>query len=282
MNYRHAFHAGNFADVFKHALLTRILLYLLRKDAPIRFIDTHAGIGFYDLNSPQALRSGEAQQGIQRILATSFEAPVAGLLQPWLDYVRQSLNKVDMAFYPGSPALAAHFLRSQDRMILCELHREDRAQLVGNMGRDARLKVIEMDGYMGLKAFVPPQERRGLVLIDPPFEQSDEFENLAKGFLAAYARWPTGTYALWYPLKHPAKADQLTDHLKVNEVKRLLRIELDICAWHKEGPLTGCGFLLVNPPHILAQEAQMLLPALTQALAIGPGADWRIGQVTGE
>ena len=282
MNYRHAFHAGNFADVFKHALLTRILLYLLRKPTPIRYIDTHAGIGLYDLTSPQALRSGESKQGIERILTTQFEAPVRELLQPWLDQVHSCADATGKACYPGSPLLAAQLLRPQDRLILCELHKDDRRLLTRHMGRDARLKVIEMDGYMGLKAFVPPMERRGLVLIDPPFEQPDEFEFLAEGFLAAYRRWPTGTYALWYPLKHPSQAHHLAHHLIASGVKRLLRIEMDICAWRAEGPLTGCGFLLVNPPHVLAEESQALLPALTHALAIGEGADWRLEQLAGE
>ena len=202
MNYRHAFHAGNFADVFKHAILTRILVYLTRKDTPLRYLDTHAGVGRYDLRALKAEKTGEWRDGIGRLNGATFAPDVAALLEPWLKVVGpQDADGHPVQSYPGSPALAQALLRPQDRMTLCELHPEDMRSLVRRMGRDGRLRIVEIDGYLALNAYVPPPERRGLVLVDPPFESPDEFAHMVRVFADAYSKWPTGTYAFWYPLK---------------------------------------------------------------------------------
>lgn len=174
MNYRHAFHAGNFADVFKHALLTRILVYMTRKEAPLRFIDTHAGIGRYDLTGAEAQRSGEWRAGVARLKDAAPPPAIAALLAPYLETVGPLDAQGRSKSYPGSPAIAQALLRPHDRIALSELHPEDRAALVANMGRDARLSIVEIDGYVALNAWTPPKERRGLVLIDPPYEEANE------------------------------------------------------------------------------------------------------------
>ena len=176
MNYRHAFHAGNFADVFKHAILARILVYLALKEAPFRFIDTHAGAGRYDLSSEAARRSPEWRDGVARLIKARPPAPVAALLAPYLQAIGPSDADGRPASYPGSPALAQALLRSQDRIALCEAHPEERERLVAALGRDSRLSIVGTDGYVALNAYIPPKERRGVVLIDPPYEEPDESE----------------------------------------------------------------------------------------------------------
>ena len=273
MNYRHAFHAGNFADVFKHALLSRILVYLMRKDAPLRYMDTHAGIGRYDLKALKADRTGEWRDGIARFRDAKLPRPVADLLKPWLDAVGPlDAEGRPVRLYPGSPAVAQALLREQDKLTLCELHPEDMRDLVKRMGRDGRLRIVEIDGYTALKAYVPPPERRGLVLIDPPFEQRDEFDRMVAVFAESYARWPTGTYAFWYPMKAMRAGEAFTKNLRRVGAEKVLRLELWVDAVQATGPLTGSGLVIVNPPFVLEQEARMLLPALKGLLARGPMA----------
>src|SRR5215468_10296653 len=186
MNYRHAFHAGNFADVIKHIVLTRILLYLQEKPAAFRVIDTHAGAGIYDLAAEEAQRSGEWLTGIARIMQARFTDQSAPLLKPYLDIVRAFNSQNELKAYPGSPLIARALLRPQDRLTACELEPKARKHLIDALRRDSQARVVDLDGWTALPAFVPPKERRGLVLIDPPFEAKDEFERLADGFAVAF------------------------------------------------------------------------------------------------
>src|SRR6476646_8985464 len=215
MNYRHAFHAGNFADVLKHIVLTRILLYLQEKPAAFRVIDTHAGSGRYDLTGEEAERSGEWRMGIARIMQARFSEKALPLVAPYLDIVRAFNTGAELAAYPGSPLIARALLRPQDRLTACELEPHARKQLIDALRRDAQARVVDLDGRTALTAFVPPNERRGLVLIDPSYEQKDEFETLADGFTEAYAKWPTGSYLLWYPVKSRRMTDALARHVAV-------------------------------------------------------------------
>lgn len=289
MNYRHAFHAGNFADVFKHAILARILVYLMRKDAPLRYIDTHSGTGLYDLAGEEAGRTGEWRDGIGSIGTPAGETmpdDVAALLEPYLDAVGARGEDGRPDAYPGSPAIAARLLRPQDRMSLCELHPADAGALRRNMGRvhprDRRTAIVAIDGYTGLNAYVPPPERRGLVLIDPPFEDRNEFGRLAKALVRALNKWPTGVYCAWYPLKSAGAADPLYAALAGTsasaEAGNCLRIELQTARIDPDGPLTACGLAIVNPPWSLQQEAEALMPYLCASLQHGPGHAWRIDQ----
>ena len=197
MNYRHGFHAGNFADVFKHAILARLFVHLARKETPFRFIDTHAGAGRYDLASQEARRSPEWRDGVARLAKARPPAPVAALLAPYLKAIGPFDADGRPASYPGSPALAQALLRPQDRMALCEAHPEERAALVATLGRDGRLSIVGTDGYLALNAYVPPKERRGVALIDPPYEQPDESARVEKALARALAKWSRGIYALW-------------------------------------------------------------------------------------
>src|SRR6185437_9616236 len=201
MNYRHAFHAGNFADVIKHIVLVRILTYLQEKQAAFRVIDTHAGAGVYDLAGEEAERGGEWLIGIARVMQARFSQAALPLVAPYLDIVRAFNMPPDIKVYPGSPLIARALLRPQDRLTACELEPNARKQLTEALRKDTQARVVDLDGWVALSAFVPPNERRGLVLIDPPFEARDEFERMANGFATAFAKWPTGSYLLWYPAK---------------------------------------------------------------------------------
>src|SRR5580700_11143378 len=201
MNYRHAFHAGGFADVIKHIVLVRMLVYLQEKPAALRVIDSHAGAGRYDLTSDEARRGGEWLTGVARIMQARFSETTAALLKPYLDIVRAFNPDRDLKTYPGSPLIARALLRPQDRMTACEVEPKARKRLIDALRRDTQARVVDLDGWLALPAFVPPKERRGLVLIDPPYEQKDEFDRLAVGFSEAFAKWPTGSFMLWYPVK---------------------------------------------------------------------------------
>jgi 23S rRNA (adenine2030-N6)-methyltransferase len=281
MNYRHAFHAGNFADVIKHIVLTRVLLYLQEKPQAFRVIDTHAGSGRYDLTGDEARRGGEWQLGIGKLLAARLDAAVAQLIQPYLDIV-QSYGGPELMAYPGSPLIARALLRPQDRLTACELDPTAHRQLVGALRRDSQARVVKIDGWLALPAYVPPQERRGVVLVDPAFEQPDEFGRLASGFEAAYAKWPTGTFLLWYPIKDARAAarfavrvaDAVAQTLaegrqRAGLAERFLRIEFQRERLIRSEGLTAAGLIVVNPPWTLERELNRIAPALAQVL----GAD---------
>jgi 23S rRNA (adenine2030-N6)-methyltransferase len=283
VNYRHAFHAGSFADVFKHAVLCRILHYLRGKPAAFRVIDTHAGAGLYDLAGPQAQRAGEWRDGIGRLMAATLPAPAAALLAPYREVI-DSLNEPGrLAVYPGSPAIARAFLRPQDRLIACEPEPEASAALARNLARDPRIKTLALDGWTALSAYVPPKERRGLVLVDPPFEQEADFRRLSQGLAAAHRKWATGLYMLWYPIKERGEQDALAKRLTRLAIPKTLRAELVVRPLSDPRRLNGSGLILVNPPWTLAGELNILLPALAEVLgAAGKGAfrlDWLTGEI---
>lgn len=268
MNYRHAFHAGNFADVLKHAVLVRILLHLCGKEAPFRVIDTHAGIGRYDLSSNEASRTGEWRAGIGRLLERTPAGEAGELLAPYLALVRGENTGREIKNYPGSPAIAQRLCREQDRMIFCELHPDDHAMLRSNTGRDKRVKPVEIDGWTALKAYLPPKERRGLVLVDPAFEEPGEFERLASGLAEAHRRWATGIYLLWYPIKNGDEVRAFEKRMAALQISKILRAELSVGAGaEKLDALYACGLAVINPPWPLEDELKTLLPALGRSLA---------------
>lgn len=274
MNYRHAFHAGNFADVMKHALLTRIILYLQRKEAPLRVVDTHAGIGLYDLAGEEAVRTGEWREGIGRLsepLAPDAEA----LLAPYrrvLDAVRRRHGE---GAYPGSPAIVREMLRRQDRGVFVELHPGDAEVLSERYNAVANLKVLHLDGWTALQALVPPKERRGLVLVDPPFEKPNELDRLRGELLAALRKWPTGVYAGWYPIKDSAPVDAFAAALGAGSPRPGLRLELFVDDPRDGSRLNGSGLAILNPPWGLREEAEILLPALAERLSRGDYGAYR-------
>ena len=281
MNYRHAFHAGSFADVIKHIVLVRMLSYLQEKPAPFRVIDTHAGAGVYDLTSEEARRTGEWLTGIARIMQARFSEKTGPLLKPYLDIIRAFNPQRDLVAYPGSPLIARALLRPQDRLTACEVEPKARKRLIDALRRDTQARVVDLDGWMALPAFVPPNERRGLVLIDPPFEQKDEFERLAEGFAEAFAKWPTGSYLLWYPVKSRRATDNLARH--VAEVAgattppgKCLRLEFSVAPQATGSGLISAGLLIVNPPWTLMGELKAILPELEKPLGQGGAGRFRL------
>jgi 23S rRNA (adenine2030-N6)-methyltransferase len=269
MNYRHAFHAGNFADVIKHAILSRIVGHLLNKDSPFRVIDTHAGPGLYDLTGPEAVRSPEWRAGIGRLFDATVDPAVQDLLRDYLDVVRSANPGGRIVCYPGSPALVRARLRRTDRLVACELEPSAAKALSHNFRGDRRVKAIAIDGWTALSAYIPPKERRGLVLIDPPFEQTDEFSRLAASLQAALKKWPSGIFFAWYPIKEERDNAAFARDFKKRDITNMLRAELVVSQASSDGKLRGGGHLIVNPPWTLEQDLKILLPALAQIFAPG-------------
>jgi 23S rRNA (adenine2030-N6)-methyltransferase len=272
MNYQHAFHAGNFADVHKHIVLTRVLDHLRQKPAAFRVVDTHAGAGRYELFGPQAARSGEWRDGIGRLFAMP-RSGAAGtdaaqtLIAPYLDIVAALNPGGLLRLYPGSPLIVKALLRRQDRLIACELEPSAAASLESVLRGDARAKALAMDGWMALFANIPPKERRGLVVIDPPYEESMDFARLSETLAQAHRKWANGVYLLWYPIKARAAPDALARRLRRLAVPKILRCELTIAPPRADGALAGSGLIIVNPPFPLQRELQVVLPVLTRLLA---------------
>ena len=286
MNYRHAFHAGGFADVIKHIVLVRVLTYLHEKPAAFRVIDSHAGAGLYDLTGEQAQRGGEWLTGIARILQARFSEATAALLKPYLDVVRAFNPQANMlAAYPGSPLFARALLRPQDRLTACEVEPSARKALIDALRNDQQARVVDLDGWVALPAFVPPNERRGLVLIDPPFEAKDEFARLEKAFLAGFNKWPTGIFLLWYPAKSRRLTDQLARQVaraaaSTRPAAKCLRLEFSVAPQTHDAVLASCGLLIVNPPWTLQDELKIILPELEKPLGQGGAGRFRLEKPT--
>ena len=264
MNYRHAFHAGNFADVVKHAVLARVIAHLKNKAASFRVIDTHAGSGRNNLQGEGATRGGEWQGGIGRVFGHPFDAEVASLLAPYLSAVAAFNSDGVLKIYPGSPLLIRHWLRPQDRLIACELERGASLALARNLRGDSRVKAIAIDGWTALNAYIPPKEKRGLVLIDPPYEQPDELHRVADAITTAHRKWSGGIILAWYPIKQRREIGRFIRALAACKLANLLRIEL-VRGEAAAERLRGTGLIVVNAPWTLPDEAQILLPAFARA-----------------
>ncbi|MDO8298950.1 23S rRNA (adenine(2030)-N(6))-methyltransferase RlmJ [Lacisediminimonas sp.] len=281
-SYRHAFHAGNHADVLKHLVLTQLLDYMVQKDGAVMFVDTHAGGGIYSLGSPQASRNAEYQSGISRLWGRKdLPAPLAR----YVEAVRGYNTGDQLRSYPGSPFIAAKLLRPLDRLRLFELHHNESKVLVENMrkldahapagGRGKRVMVEREDGFTALKALLPPPSRRGLILIDPPYEDKMDYRRVKDVLDDALGRFPTGTYAIWYPLLQRMEARQLPERLKRMPGKDWLNVTLSISEASPDGfGLTGSGMFIINPPWTLEAELRELMPTLTTLLTAGPGANF--------
>ena len=285
MNYRHAFHAGNFADVVKHAVLGLLIERLKAKDTAFRVIDTHAGVGLYDLTADEAARTGEWREGIGRVWGASRDLSLDALLAPYLAAVAAANGAAEPAAltrYPGSPWIARHLFRRQDRLTAVELHPEDAQALETLFAGDVQVRTIALDGWLALGAFVPPKERRGLVLVDPPFEARDDFDTLLATFTAAHRKWPTGIYALWYPVKDLAAIDRFRLALARSGIRRLLRAELTVRERDTPATFNGAGLVICNPPWQFAMTLEHLLAGLVPLLAQAPGAGHTVDEIAGE
>ena len=282
MNYRHAYHAGNFADVLKHVVLALALKALGGKPKPLRVIDTHAGAGTYRLDGDEAQRTGEWQGGIGRLLgpsASPLPSEMAALLMPYLDAVRAANPIGRLETYPGSPALALALLRPGDRLIANELHPDDATSLRRSLRGDPRAKVMSRDGWQALRALLPPKERRGLVLVDPPFEAAGELDRLVDGLSEGVRRFATGTYLLWLPLKEPRQVARFRGALAGLRLERLLWLELRTESIDATDRLVSAALVVLNPPFGLEAQLSRLLPFLAERLATGSGAGWKLGPV---
>jgi len=283
MNYRHAFHAGNFGDVLKHVVLLELLAALHRKPSPLHLIDSHAGLGRYDLASDEAQRGGEFRFGVQAVLAD----PAAARILPRYVAALRALNPGlrddggGLQAYPGSPWLLARSLRGpEDRLTLCELHPQDAETLKHNLaidfGRDPRIALHHRDGFEALKALTPPVPRRGLALIDPAFEAKDEFARLGRAAQAAHKRWATGMLAIWYPVKDQKTIDGWKAELAGGLGGETIAVELTIRPAREAKQMNGCGLVIVNPPWQIAETLRPMLDFLTGRLAREAGAAARI------
>lgn len=282
MNYRHSYHAGNFADVLKHAVLARIITYLKRKDQAFRVIDTHAGIGLYDLSSAEAQKTGEWRDGIGRVTGAELSSELKAFLAPWLEAVEALNPEGGLLHYPGSPKLTRLLLRKQDRLTAIELHPEDAAQLRHVFEGDYQVRVIELDGWLSLGAHVPPKEKRGLVLIDPPFEEAGEYDRMIDGLARATRRFPGGTYMLWHPIKADSPLGAFDKKLIALGRPRTLTVRLLARANQTAPGLNGTGLVIINPPFTLEAELRQVLPELARLLAQGPGAGSEVRMLVGE
>lgn len=260
MNYRHAYHAGNFADCMKHALLVWLIEAMARKAAGYFALDTHAGAGRTDLTQGPATRTGEWRTGIARLL----DAPPPPLAR-YVGLVRE------LGLYPGSPLLIRALLRKQDRLACCELHPDEAASLRRCFARDRQVGVHHRDGFEALGALLPPVERRALVLIDPPFEQADEFDRLIAGLRRGYGRFPAGVFAAWYPIKHRAPVRRFHDALRDGGIRDVVCAELFLREPLDPARLNGCGLAVINPPWRFETEVVSILNALADRLGDGEG-----------
>ncbi|GAA2863398.1 23S rRNA (adenine2030-N6)-methyltransferase [Aminobacter niigataensis] len=282
MNYRHVYHAGNFADVVKHAVLARLVEYLKRKEKAFRVVDTHAGIGLYDLSSEEAQKTGEWHDGIGRLIDATLPADAAALLAPYLAAVRTVNPDGGIEKYPGSPLIARHLLRKQDRLSAIELHPEDSQILANLFEGDFQTRVTELDGWLALGAHLPPKEKRGLVLVDPPFEIAGEFDRLVEGLKKAHRRWPGGIFALWYPVKDRKAVAAFREALAGAGIAKIMDIEFYIRPPSSEPRLDGTGMVVVNPPFQLESELAVMLPALGKVLGEDARARWTVEWLAGE
>ncbi len=263
MNYRHAFHAGNFADVVKHLALVRILLHLRRKETPFAVLDSHAGRGRYDLSSDEAGRTGEAETGIEKLRGLAGQAQPPEALTTYLSLA------ADPHSYPGSPLIAAKLLRPQDRLVGIEKHPEEAAELKKALAPYRKARVEEGDGYRRLAALLPPPERRGLVLLDPPFEADDEFEQLARGVKQGLDRFATGIFLIWYPVKSQAAVRSFCGEVLTSAPASLTAMTIDASIAAPEGKLSKAGVLVLNPPYGFAADMKAMLDLITPRLPGG-------------
>lgn len=276
MNYRHAYHAGNFADVVKHVVLARVIEYMKRKPAAFRVIDTHAGAGLYDLTGAEAAKTGEWRDGVGRLIDANLDSAVSDLVEPYLAAVRAVNRGSEPTNYPGSPLIARQLIRPGDVLVANELRAEDYATLRDALRGAKSATVLNIDGWLAIKSLLPPKERRGVVLVDPPFEARDEFAKMAAAVEDALARFATGIYLFWYPVKDRQAAERFFSDVSLLPNLKYLELRFAVAAAFPGLGLTEMGLLVINPPHSLARELDIVMPALAALMSEGTGSGYRI------
>ncbi|MDA0681078.1 MAG: 23S rRNA (adenine(2030)-N(6))-methyltransferase RlmJ [Proteobacteria bacterium] len=275
LSYRHAYHAGNFADVMKHVVLTSVLKYMARKDGALCYIDTHAGAGGYDLSSVRSRKTDESSFGISKLWNLK-DAPES--ISDYLDLVRRYNPSGNLVRYPGSPWLASKLLRPKDRLVLCELHTSDFPALDEMFTHDRRVHCHAEDGYRFSKGLVPPLERRGLVLMDPSYELRDEYETAISTVGALHRQFSNGTYALWYPILDERRTTSLRRRIDEMKIRDVLHLELRVTDRKSLPGMYGCGMIVVNPPWTLRGAMESALPCLVSELGMNRMAAFQIEQ----
>jgi len=270
LSYRHSFHAGNFADVLKHIVVIEILLHLGKKNKAFDYIDTHAGAGLFNLASTHSVKLQEYLTGIAKLKPQDWPE-----LSHYFDVINAFNSSEKLAFYPGSPMIASHFLRSQDRSWLYELHPEDAALLSQNTQKDTRARVMHEDGFKGLLSLLPPVSRRGLVLIDPPYEIKSDYAQVVETVIDAHKKFATGSYAIWYPVVERDRINQLEKRFIKSGIKNIQRFELATSADTDERGMTASGMIVINPPWQLMSTMQNLLPKLLVCLTDNEGGFYK-------
>ncbi|ELV8555291.1 23S rRNA (adenine(2030)-N(6))-methyltransferase RlmJ [Vibrio fluvialis] len=268
LSYRHSFHAGNHADVVKHIVQSLILSALQQKDKPFVYHDTHSGVGRYDLTHEWSEKTGEYKQGIARLWQ---QTEVPEDIHSYLDAIKALNDDGELRYYPGSPRVARAHLRSHDRMVLTELHPSDYPLLEQEFHRDRQVAIFKEDGFARLKGSLPPKERRGLVLIDPPYELAKEYRDVVQAIAQSYKRWATGIYAIWYPVVNRCDIDDMIEGLQGLGIRNILQIELGVSPDTNERGMTASGMIVINPPWKLESQMQSILPFLKEAIAPATG-----------
>lgn len=268
LSYRHSFHAGNHADVLKHIVQSLILNALQQKETPFVYHDTHSGVGRYDLTHEWSEKTGEYKQGIGRLWQQT-DTPAE--IDSYLEAVKALNQGEELRYYPGSPRIARAHLRAQDRMVLSELHPSDYPLLEQEFARDRQVAIYKQDGFARLKASLPPKERRGLVLIDPPYELAKEYRDVVQAIAQSHKRWSTGIYAIWYPVVNRCDIEDMLEGLANLGIRKILQIELGVAPDTNQRGMTASGMIVINPPWKLESEMQAILPFLKQAIAPATG-----------
>ncbi|MDO7083546.1 23S rRNA (adenine(2030)-N(6))-methyltransferase RlmJ [Pseudocolwellia sp. AS88] len=263
LSYRHAFHAGNFADVLKHAVLTNVLEYMTRKDKGYTYIDSHSGAGMYQLTEEYAQKTGEYKQGIAKLI-NNDDIPEA--LEEYIALIQSFNQAEELKLYPGSPAVAKEFSRRQDSAHLFELHSTDINYLTEFCQRWSKSHVKQSDGYQGILSLLPPPSRRGVVLIDPPYELKEDYAKAVKTIISAYKKFATGTYILWYPVVKRELIDKMREQFIASDVKNVLQVEFCMQKDTDTYGMTGTGLYIVNPPWQLTQQLEAIMPYLKDKL----------------
>lgn len=277
LSYRHSFHAGNFADVLKHVVIVEILEYLSQKDKAFEYIDTHAGAGLFSLESEHATKLQEYSNGIAKLKAQDWPE-----LARYFEIISSFNQPASLAFYPGSPMFARHFLRAGDRAWLYELHPADFDLLLNNIGRDRQIRAKQEDGFKGLLSLLPPITRRGLVLIDPPYEVKTDFQQVVNTVVLAHKKFATGTYGIWYPVVDRVRIDQLEKNFVTSGIKNIQRFELAIAPDSHANGMTSSGMIVINPPWTLMEKMSRLLPKLVSKLTDDKGAFYKCDVLVSE
>jgi 23S rRNA (adenine2030-N6)-methyltransferase len=259
LSYQHGYHAGNFADVIKHCTLANILDYLIQKDKPLFYLETHAGKGLYDLQNKQAAKTGEYREGIQLLWPDLAKLP--GPFHHYVQLISELNPNKQLRYYPGSPWIASHMLRPQDRLYLCELHPNEFQELSALPHRHPRMHYSHSDGIASLNALLPPPEKRGLIFIDPSFEIKEEYKQIPSSIQQVFKRFSNGVFCLWYPIVNKRLTQQLVQRMEKIGAQKSLKIEFNLTLESREG-MSGCGLWVINPPYLLADELRVIADTL--------------------